>query len=260
MQVLRMPKDFITPTISFTPVAYTKMMMLVEVNNKEVGWHGTVERQDNNFVITDILVYPQVVTSTTVEPPQEEYNQWQANLPDDIHNELRFHGHSHVNMGTSASSVDTKFQQDIVKMINNTDFYIFMIINKKGEFNIYLYDGVLNLIYKATSKDTHPEVVLTTDNIQSFGKIICVPSEDYDALVSFKNEAKDMVTEPKPNSNTGVNSQNTIKLSSAEIQDIFGVSYLDATDIHDKLVKLVQAGMTTNDRQSLIEQASLYID
>lgn len=100
-------------------------------------------------------------------------------------------------MGTSASSVDTKFQQDIVKMIDNTDFYIFMIINKKGDFNIYLYDGVLNLAYKSTSKDTQPEITLNTNNIQSFGKILCVSPEVYDTLMSFKEESKDMVTEPK---------------------------------------------------------------
>lgn len=168
MQLLKIPTGMETPTISFTPLAFAKMMMLVEVNDKEVGWHGTVERRNNNFVITDIFVYPQVVTPTTVEPSQEEYNEWQTELPDDIHNSLRFHGHSHVNMGTSASSVDTKFQQDIVKMIDNTDFYIFMIINKKGDFNIYLYDGVLNLAYKSTSKDTQPEITLNTNNIQSF--------------------------------------------------------------------------------------------
>lgn len=270
MQLLKMPTDIETPTISFTPLAFAKMMMLVEVNDKEVGWHGTVERQNNNFVITDIFVYPQVVTRTTVEPSQEEYNEWQTELPDDIHNSLRFHGHSHVNMGTSASSVDAKFQEDIVKMIDNTDFYIFMIINKKGDFNIYLYDGVLNLAYKSTSKDTQPEITLNTNNIQSFGKILCVSPEVYDTLMSFKEELNDMVTEPKRVSysyyeypynygNTGVKSQSSIKLSIGEIQDIFGVAYLDAKDVHDELSNLVHKGAITNDRDSLIEQASLYI-
>lgn len=56
MQLLKIPTDIETPTISFTPLAFAKMMMLVEVNDKEVGWHGTVERQNNNFVITDIFV------------------------------------------------------------------------------------------------------------------------------------------------------------------------------------------------------------
>ena len=174
-------------------------------------------------------------------------------------------------MGTSASSVDTKFQQDIVKMIDNTDFYIFMIINKKGDFNIYLYDGVLNLAYKSTSKDTQPEITLNTNNIQSFGKILCVSPVVYDTLMSFKEESKDMVTEPKPVSysyyeypysygNVGVKSQSSIKLSVVEIQDIFGVSYVDAKDIHDELSNLVYKEVITNDRQSLIEQASLYIN
>lgn len=92
MQLLKISTGMETPTISFTPLAFAKMMMLVEVNDKEVGWHGTVERRNNNFVITDIFVYPQVVTPTTVEPSQEEYNEWQTELPDDIHNSLRFMG------------------------------------------------------------------------------------------------------------------------------------------------------------------------
>ena len=155
-------------------------------------------------------------------------------------------------------------------MIDNTDFYIFMIINKKGDFNIYLYDGVLNLAYKSTSKDTQPEITLNTNNIQSFGKILCVSPEVYDTLMSFKEESKDMVTEPKRVSysyyeypynygNTGVKSQSSIELSIGEIQDIFGVPYLDAKDVHDELSNLVHKGAITNDRDSLIEQASLYI-
>lgn len=79
-----------------------------------------------------------------------------------------------------------------------------------------------------------------------------------------------MVTEPKPVSysyyeypyshgNAGVKSQSSIKLSIGEIQDIFGVAYLDAKDVHDELSNLVHKGAITNDRDSLIEQASLYI-
>ena len=37
MQLLKMPTGMETPTISFAPLAFAKMMMLVEVNDKEVG-------------------------------------------------------------------------------------------------------------------------------------------------------------------------------------------------------------------------------
>lgn len=89
--------------------------------------------------------------------------------------------------------------------------------------------------------------------------------------MSFKEESKDMITEPKPVSysyygypysygSTGVKSQSSIKLSVVEIQDLFSVPYLEAKDVYDELSKLVHQGAITNDRQSLIEQASLYID
>ena len=39
-------------------------------------------------------------------------------------------GHSHVNMGTSPSSVDLNHQEEILRMLGDNDFYIFMIWNK----------------------------------------------------------------------------------------------------------------------------------
>ena len=43
------------------------------------------------------------------------------------------HGHSHVNMGTSPSATDTKLQEDHLAQLQDNDFYIFLIVNKKRE-------------------------------------------------------------------------------------------------------------------------------
>ena len=61
-------KDIQTPQIFITTNAYVKMRKLVETNSMEIGWYGTVEKQpgfDNIYVITDIIVYPQLVSGAT---------------------------------------------------------------------------------------------------------------------------------------------------------------------------------------------------
>jgi hypothetical protein len=147
--------------IELTSTAYMKIMALVLYNTGEVGWHGTVDRiDDTHFVIEDILVYPQKVTGSTVTPDYDAYAQWQAELPLDVFKKIRFHGHSHVNMGTSPSQTDVSFQNDTVSMLRDDDFYIFMIINKNAAFNLMVHDLKTNTFYEAKSSDTKPEIYL----------------------------------------------------------------------------------------------------
>lgn len=135
--------------ILFEPVAYAKMLMLLHTFDSEVGWHGTVERvDDRTFVIKDILVYPQEVTGTTVNPDQEKYQTWMMELDDDTFNALHMQGHSHVNMATTPSSVDTTFYESILNQLGDDDFYIFMIFNKRLERTIKIYDMKSNTLYE----------------------------------------------------------------------------------------------------------------
>lgn len=62
--------------VIFTPLAYAKMVKLLEGFETEVAWHGIAKRDsedDSIFWIEDILVYPQVVTGATVNTDQEKY-------------------------------------------------------------------------------------------------------------------------------------------------------------------------------------------
>jgi hypothetical protein len=79
-----------------TPDAYTKMIALIQDSDKEVAWHGVAHRleAEGQYVITDILVYPQEVTGATVNTDQAEYEQWMMNLEDDVFNNLRMQGMS----------------------------------------------------------------------------------------------------------------------------------------------------------------------
>ena len=135
--------------ICFTEQAWYKMNYLIELCNKEIGWHGTMHRgteAEHTFWIDDIFVFPQTVTAATVTPDAQEYFQWLSALPSEVCNTLRFHGHSHVNMGTTPSGTDTKYQDDLLQ--NVPDFYFFGIFNKKGVNTCVLYDVEKNICFE----------------------------------------------------------------------------------------------------------------
>lgn len=133
----------------FTPSAYVKMVSLLNHFDTEIAWHGTVERRDDaTFIITDIVVYPQVVSGATVNTDQEEYQKWTMTLEDDYFNAMRMQGHSHVNMGTSPSGVDSNHQQLILSQLKGQDYYVFMIFNKRLEHTIKIYDYSNNIMYE----------------------------------------------------------------------------------------------------------------
>lgn len=166
--------------IVFRPQAYMKMLTLIREFNSEVAWHGVVSRVDEtHFVVTDILVYPQIVTGATVNTDQEAYTKFMMDLDDETYNHLHFQGHSHVNMGTTPSSTDLDHQGKIVNQLSGEDYYIFMIWNKRLEWNAWIYDMANNNVYEKTD--------------------ITVAVEDNDAsLSSFIASAKELVQKEKP--------------------------------------------------------------
>ena len=162
--------------IQFTPVAYSKMLALIHGFATEVAWHGIVEKvRDGLFRISDIMVYPQMVTGATVRTDECEYSQWLLSLPDETFNNLRMQGHSHVNMKPSPSPQDMTDQSIILdQMGSDCLFYIFMIWNKKLERSIWIYDLEANLLY-------------STEDID-----VSIGEENTD-LNAFLSEAKEMV-------------------------------------------------------------------
>lgn len=136
------------PTIMVSVVADRKMRALVQQCDKEIGWHGTVryEADINTYVIEDIFVFPQEITGTTVQSIDEVYGLWLMELSDEDFNKLRMHGHSHVNMGTSPSGVDTAYQETLIDRVQ--DFYIFIILNKRDDYYVCLFDVANNYMYE----------------------------------------------------------------------------------------------------------------
>lgn len=134
--------------------AYMKINALIKTCSKEVGWHGLVTRVEPGegnedevwFELYDIIVFPQTVTGASVTPDATEYALWLQSQPDEVFNDIRFHGHSHVNMGTTPSGTDTTYQDQLLDQVK--DFYIFGIFNKKGAKNLVVYDVETNVLYE----------------------------------------------------------------------------------------------------------------
>lgn len=141
-------------TLFFTETAWIKMVTLINEFDKEVAWHGVAKRGDskdkNEYIISDIMVYPQEVTGATVNTDQDLYQNWLYSFDDEIFNHIRMQGHSHVNMSTIPSSVDLAHQSSILEQLNSDMFYIFIIMNKRLEKTIKIYDMSKNLLFETS--------------------------------------------------------------------------------------------------------------
>lgn len=144
------------PTIFISSQAYLKMMLYVRDTDVEIAWHGIVERnvEQNWYYIKDVFLYPQIIRSATVDTDQEKYQDWLNNIEDDdVFNNIRFQGHSHVNMGTSPSGTDLNMYDKFLQVLPKNDYYIFMIMNKSGSLTSFIYDLAKNTIYESADID-----------------------------------------------------------------------------------------------------------
>jgi hypothetical protein len=152
------------PTVAFTASAWLKMQQLVKKADGEIGWHGVVEKQNNFFTIKDIIVYPQTVSGATVTTDAVEYSTWLMNLDDETFNHCRYQGHSHVNFGVSPSGVDQQFYNDILQTLQESDYYIFMITNKRSDIYIVIYDYTNNILFE--TKDITVKVLVKGGDVE----------------------------------------------------------------------------------------------
>lgn len=158
----------IKPIVMFTPIAWLKMKQLVNDADGEIGWHGIVDHQPNSaiYLVKDLLVYPQTVSGATVTTDDKEYGEWLMHFDDPVFNKIRFQAHSHVNFNVFASGVDQQFYDSILQTLQENDYYIFMIINKRGDINIILYDFTQNIIFD--EKDTTIKLAYKNSDIKSW--------------------------------------------------------------------------------------------
>lgn len=204
-------------TVVFSGVAFAKMLMLVHHFSKEVAWHGVCTRDDEDaskFYISDILVYPQTVTGVTVDMDQKEYSEWIAKnaLDDDRFCNLRFQGHSHVNMGVSPSGEDLHHQSDILDQLPDDGFYIFAIVNKSLSMWFNVFDLRENVVYET-------------------GEIsVCVDGCNVN-MVEFLKEADDMVKTCRPAASVPYSGYRpNVPIAKSKPKRVMGVSDYDSLD------------------------------
>jgi hypothetical protein len=143
-EFLRSPK---TPRILISEHAYRRMCLIVELAPQEVGWLGTVERMPSgNFYIDEIFVPEQDVTGTETDPTDEGQFKVMNELAEmgeegmQKIEKLRFWGHSHVRMMTTASGTDENTPLNYQRL--GLPWFIRGIFNKLGraEFTVYLFE------------------------------------------------------------------------------------------------------------------------
>lgn len=136
--------------ILFTPKAWQKMFLLLDHYDTEVSWRGVCLRgeEPGTYVVSDILVFPQKVTGSTATTDEQADTAWICSLPTELKRTVRFHGHSHVNMGAFSSGTDTGYQQEILGQLLADDYYVFMIWNKKHDFWATVFDMRDNVQYE----------------------------------------------------------------------------------------------------------------
>lgn len=187
-------------TITINPVAYGKMLTIIMSQTEEVGWHGVIERTGKDqYLLTDILVYPQQVSAANIDTDEEEYAQWLIGIDDDVFPKMHFHGHSHVNMGVGPSTTDMGHRTKITSQLRpkTDDFYIFMIWNKRLEWSGAVYDMATNTLFDTEDID----VVIPLGN-QTAGELVGELKEKVTQL-RWNGTSKNGVTPMYPRYGTG---------------------------------------------------------
>jgi hypothetical protein len=181
-------------TVWLSPEAYRKTVALVNEFADEVAWHGTVSRSgDSEFVINDIFVYPQEVTTGTVTTDQSAYTEWLYSLDDDTFNAVRMQGHSHVNMSVSPSGVDDNHRKQILEQLESDMFYIFMVWNKSLNIHTLIYDMSQNILYENKDIDVK---LLMGEGMEDFLTDVRAKVQKHSAVKKPKKPRKQKKSEP----------------------------------------------------------------
>ncbi|MDE6150096.1 MAG: hypothetical protein K2F81_08405, partial [Ruminococcus sp.] len=116
----------------------------------------------------------------TVNTDQEKYEMWLMGHDDDVFNNIRMQGHSHVNMGVTPSTVDTSLYERILDQLDDTMFYIFMIWNKKKDKTVKIYDLKKNVLF-----DTSDVTVETLPDSEDISDICNLSEDEVKAVTGF---------------------------------------------------------------------------
>jgi len=151
------------PTVIMTPEVKRDMEIICKnAGTDEIGWLGLVSRDidENIFKVYKILPLPkQEVHSATTELTPEGQAELMMDMLEsgeittEETNNIRFWGHSHVNMSPTPSGQDNTQMSDLTDNLEKEEgavnrFFVRCITNKKSEyhFSIFQYDMGIALV------------------------------------------------------------------------------------------------------------------
>lgn len=140
------------PTIVITPEALATMHRYVDRCSTEVGWLGTAEWRDDSTILIDrVILFNQHVSGATTRITAEGLHEVAEELlaqgeeGEAILENLRFWGHSHVEMQCFPSSQDDRQMKDFEE--NGSPFFVRGIFNKNGDVKFDIYDYTRQIIF-----------------------------------------------------------------------------------------------------------------
>lgn len=170
------------PRVLVTPHALTQLFHLADIAHGEVGCLGICDREGNDFIISEIFLFRQVIegmsNTITTEGLAEFAQTLIADRGDaafDIINRIRFWGHSHATLGTEPSPQDNRTMNDLADC--GHDFFVRAIFNRNGRIQFTIYFFSLNIKVSDVSWTIHvPEESGIRERLQG----------QYDRLVTIK--------------------------------------------------------------------------
>ena len=152
IQILQ-TNNIVKPKLIYSEKAFIKIMNYMKTDHakfKEFGFLGLTVKENDNYIVEDFIIPPQLTSSAYWETDDEKYTEWLNNIPIGDRKKLRLHGHSHVNMATNPSGTDISMLQQLID--NVSDYYIQLIINHRLQNFVKVYDKEKNIIYSSVEQ------------------------------------------------------------------------------------------------------------
>lgn len=203
------------PHIIISKEALIKMSLYTKHCKEEIGWLGTAHKVNKNYYISDVFLFHQNVHSTTTEITPEGLTTFAEEIlkkPEglEIWNNTKMWGHSHVDMGVISSAQDDKQMETFADGGHN--WFIRIIVNKKGDIRLDLYDyenGIIynNLPWDAIMSEKEEQLYREIDLLeQEIEKINTSLFNNYDKEIAEEIELK---VQKKTTKVTGFNNGTT---------------------------------------------------
>ena len=226
-------------TVIFKQEAYIKMLTLLMTFESEVGWYAVAHRHgeldDDIYVIDDVLVFPQIVTGTTVDSDDDARIEWFNTISDEELINIRGDFHSHVNMGTSPSGTDDKEVEAVLENLDGDAFRIFMIWNKKLEFTCRIFDMEKNVFFGTKDVDVEVEGIDIEEFLADAKDM--VSKKTYSTSVSTTTKKKEAKKEEEEKEEE---EENQFEF---DLQDIYGDWYEDEEEEYYRYYRPSKRGL-----------------